>query len=101
MKNFYEQRARRIAAIYARIYLEMEKELGGNPNLKGRFYWMGLGAFASKTVAATFDSWMTRTGYQGNKIISNYLDAPKSVHILPKEIYGYLWMLRHGIGLGH
>ena len=89
LEEWYEQRARRIAAIYARIYLEMEKELGGNPNLKGRFYWMGLGAFASKTVAATFDSWMTRTGYQGNKIISNYLDAPKSVHIFAK---GNLWL---------
>jgi len=33
LEVWYEQRARRIAAIYARIYLEMEKELGGNPNL--------------------------------------------------------------------
>ena len=89
LEPWYEQRARRIAAVYARIYLETEKELGGNPRLKGRFYWMGLGAFASKTVAATFDSWMTRTGYQGNKIISNYLDAPKSVHIFAK---GNLWL---------
>ena len=89
LEEWYEQRARRIAAIYARIYLEMEKELGGNPNLKGRFYWMGLGAFASKTVAATFDSWVTREGYQHNKIISNYLDAPKSVHIFAK---GNLWL---------
>ncbi|WP_065424423.1 DUF2515 family protein [Neisseria sicca] len=89
LEVWYEQRARRIAAIYARIYLEMEKELGGNPNLKGRFYWMGLGAFASKTVAATFDSWITRTGYQGNKIILNYPDAPKSVHIFAK---GNLWL---------
>ena len=90
LEPWYEQRARRIAAIYARIYLETEKELGGNPRLKGRFYWMGLGAFASKTVAATFDSLMTRAGYQGNKIIfNNHLDAPKSVHIFAK---GNLWL---------
>lgn len=89
LEEWYEQRARRIAAIYARIYLEMEKELGGNPNLKGRFYWMGLGAFASKTVAATFDSWMTRTGYQSNKVAASLFDAPKSVHIFAK---GNLWL---------
>ncbi|MBB3225403.1 DUF2515 family protein [Pseudoduganella umbonata] len=48
----YEVRARRIAATYARLYLETEE--GGNPALKGRYYWMALGAFASKTVACTF-----------------------------------------------
>jgi hypothetical protein len=48
----YEVRARRIAATYARLYLETKE--GGNPALKGRYYWMALGAFASKTVACTF-----------------------------------------------
>src|SRR5688572_18652283 len=47
----YSVRARRIAATYARFYLEQED--GGNSALKGRFYWMALGAFASKTVACT------------------------------------------------
>ncbi len=89
LEPWYEQRARRIAAVYARIYLETEKELGGKPHLKGRFYWMGLGAFASKTVAATFDSWTTWMGYQGNKVIASLLDAPKSVHIFAK---GNLWL---------
>ena len=46
-----EVRARRIAATYARFYLELEH--GGDPAKKGRFYWMALGAFASKTVACT------------------------------------------------
>ena len=46
-------RARRIAATYARFYLERED--GGQPELKGRFYWMALGAFASKTVACSLE----------------------------------------------
>ena len=46
-----EVRARRIAATYARFYLEVEH--GSDPAKKGRFYWMALGAFASKTVACT------------------------------------------------
>ncbi|TCM61850.1 hypothetical protein EC844_1264 [Acinetobacter calcoaceticus] len=50
-----EARARRIAAVYARIYLETESK--GNPNLRGRYYWMGFGAFASKTVAYIFHDW--------------------------------------------
>lgn len=47
----YYARAQRIAATYARFYLETE--IGGNPMLKGRYYWMALGAFASKTVACS------------------------------------------------
>ncbi|WP_058088961.1 DUF2515 family protein [Aquabacterium parvum] len=46
-----EVRAKRIAATYARFYLELES--GCNPAKKGRFYWMALGAFASKTVACS------------------------------------------------
>ncbi|WP_201597123.1 DUF2515 family protein [Psychrobacter vallis] len=51
----YSVRARRIAGTYARFYLETEKN--GSPNKKGRFYWMALGAFASKTVACTLEHW--------------------------------------------
>lgn len=54
----YSVRARRIAATYARFYLENED--GGNTKYKGRYYWMALGAFASKTVACTFDAWQVR-----------------------------------------
>jgi len=51
---FYaSDRARRIAATYAQIYLETDKY--GDINKKGRFYWMALGAFASKTVACSLD----------------------------------------------
>ncbi|OGB03591.1 MAG: hypothetical protein A3G29_01035 [Burkholderiales bacterium RIFCSPLOWO2_12_FULL_64_99] len=54
----YAVRARRIAGTYARFYLEMES--GGRPDKKGRFYWMALGAFASKTVACTLEAWQVR-----------------------------------------
>jgi len=51
---FYaSDRARRIAATYARFYLETEDF--GDTKKKGRFYWMALGAFASKTVACSLD----------------------------------------------
>ena len=56
----YETRAKRIAGTYARFYLE--KERGSNLKKKGRFYWMALGAFASKTVACTYADW--RVGAQ-------------------------------------
>lgn len=49
----YAVRAKRIAATYARFYLEQEE--GGDPAKKGRFYWMALGAFASKTVACNLE----------------------------------------------
>lgn len=54
----YGVRARRIAATYARFYLEQED--GGDHAKKGRFYWMALGAFASKTVACTLEAWQVR-----------------------------------------
>jgi hypothetical protein len=54
----YAVRARRIAATYARFYLEHEE--GSDPTKKGRFYWMALGAFASKTVACTFEKWQVQ-----------------------------------------
>jgi len=49
----YSARAGRIAAAYARFYLELEP--GCDPKLKGRFYWMGLAAFASKQVKCGLD----------------------------------------------
>lgn len=38
-------RVKLISSLYARIYLELD---GGNPALKGRFYWAGLAAIAAK-----------------------------------------------------
>lgn len=49
----YNVRARRIAATYARLYLETEDH--GDLTKKGRYYWMALGAFASKTVACALE----------------------------------------------
>jgi len=54
----YVVRARRIAATYARFYLEAEE--GGDASKKGRFYWMALGAFASKTVACLFEKFQVK-----------------------------------------
>lgn len=61
----YSARARRIAGTYARFYLERDE--GCNPDKKGRFYWMALGAFASKTVACTLETWQV---WIQNKVIS-------------------------------
>ncbi len=71
----YEARARRIASIYARIYLEMFP-FTSNQSLtastySGRFYWMGLGAFASKTVAAVFDHIVSKTGSNADALIKS------------------------------
>ena len=62
LESGYEARARRIASVYAKIYLEQENH--GNKDLIGRYYWMGLGAFASKTVAAIFKHGLTAWGYK-------------------------------------
>ncbi|MFJ4394699.1 DUF2515 family protein [Pseudomonas sp. NPDC089396] len=49
----FSTRAERIAGNYARLYLELERN--GKPELKGRFYWTGLAAFASKQVMCALD----------------------------------------------
>ncbi|WP_260411717.1 DUF2515 family protein [Pseudomonas glycinae] len=49
----FSARAARIAGVYASFYLE--KEDGGKEAFKGRFYWMGLAAFASKQVKCGLD----------------------------------------------
>ncbi len=49
----YNVRARRISATYARFYLETEEH--GDLSKKGRYYWMAIAAFASKTVACSLE----------------------------------------------
>ncbi|MDI3356283.1 hypothetical protein MO767_18280 [Pseudomonas sp. UYIF39] len=49
----FSARAARIAAAYGGFYLEQGED--GKPELKGRFYWMGLAAFASKQVKCGLD----------------------------------------------
>ncbi|WP_171525056.1 MULTISPECIES: DUF2515 family protein [Acinetobacter] len=86
----YEARARRIASVYAKIYLEQENH--GSQQLKGRYYWMGLGAFASKTVAAVFKHGLTAWGYKWIPIISPFVLTPlvrNPVHSFAK---GNLWL---------
>jgi hypothetical protein len=56
-----ELRARRIAATYARVFLE-DFHLGDKSKI-GRFYWLGLGAFASKQVAATLNRWQVQAAH--------------------------------------
>jgi len=59
--GLYAARARRIAATYARFYLETED--GGDTDKIGRYYWMALGAFASKTVGCILDSPQIQSSY--------------------------------------
>lgn len=47
--NDYFSRIKQIASLYAKIYLEESGE-NDKKSAKGRFYWMGLGAFAAKQV---------------------------------------------------
>ena len=84
LETGYEARARRIASVYAKIYLE--QELSGNALLIGRYYWMGLGAFASKTVAMVFNHGLTMTGYYAP--VAEFIARPP-VHTFAK---GNLWL---------
>ena len=61
-----EVRARRIAAAYARVFLE-DFHLGDKSKI-GRFYWLGLGAFASKQVAATLGTWQVKGLLRGTEL---------------------------------
>jgi len=83
----YAVRARRIAATYARFYLEQED--GGDPAKKGRFYWMAIGAFASKTVACTLE--LLRIQAMGL--------APKLPHATP--VYLNPRTVKEGLGKGN
>ncbi len=79
----YYTRARRIAATYARFYLETEE--GCDETKKGRFYWMALGAFASKTVACLLDSCQIKRSFDTGR------------HIWNRE----LAVISEGLGLGN
>lgn len=77
------KRARIIAATYARLYLEEEKY--GNAKLKGRYYWMALGAFASKTVACTLELWRVH-------FASAF--SPEDLDMPPLLAKGNLWLFQ-------
>ncbi len=82
----YSSRARRIAATYARFYLETED--GGKKELKGRYYWMALGAFASKTVACSLED-IRVSGTSGFSVVSDRLG--KGNFWLFMDVAGWHW----------
>ncbi|WP_374420065.1 DUF2515 family protein [Chromobacterium sp.] len=88
--NNYGDRARVIAATYARFYLEIEEH--GNIKKKGRYYWMALGAFASKTVACTIDSWHSTAG----QVISlSYLPNAADTDFVRRHLaLGNFWLFQ-------
>lgn len=68
-----QKRIKVIASHYAIMYLETSKK--GDKNLKGRFYWMGLAAFAAKQVYCgvlamddVVNKGLSIAGYYGNKL---------------------------------
>ncbi len=83
----YETRAKRIAGTYARFYLEEER--GGDLAKKGRFYWMALACFASKTVACTLASWQVE--YSAKAISTMKEGLGKGNFWLFCDIAGWHW----------
>jgi len=83
--GLYEARAKRIAATYARFYLETEQ--GGDSGKRGRYYWMALGAFASKTVACLLDKWQLHASY-----FAGYVSPMSSEEIANGLGKGNLWL---------
>jgi hypothetical protein len=85
--GLYAARARRISATYARFYLETED--GGDPSKKGRYYWMALGAFASKTVACLLDGFQLNASYFMGKATFGGIDGHNIANGLGQ---GNLWL---------
>lgn len=85
--GLYAARARRISATYARFYLETED--GGDPSKKGRYYWMALGAFASKTVACLLDKFQLNASYFLGKASFGLVDGHNIANGLGQ---GNLWL---------
>ncbi|HRH77856.1 MAG TPA: hypothetical protein PK129_10950 [Cellvibrionaceae bacterium] len=85
--GLYAARARRIAATYARFYLETEE--GGDKAKIGRYYWMALGAFASKTVACLLDTLQLNASYALGKLTFETVDGHNVANGLGQ---GNLWL---------
>lgn len=85
--GLYAARARRIAATYARFYLETEE--GGDTSKIGRYYWMALGAFASKTVGCLLDTFQLQGSYFLGWVTFDGVDARAIANGLAK---GNLWL---------
>ncbi len=85
--GLYAARARRISATYARFYLEIEE--GGDTGKIGRYYWMALGAFASKTVACLLDKFQLNASYFMGKATFGGIDGHNIANGLGQ---GNLWL---------
>lgn len=85
--GLYAARARRISATYARFYLETEE--GGDTSKIGRYYWMALGAFASKTVACLLDKFQLNASYFMGKVTFGGIDGHNIANGLGQ---GNLWL---------
>ncbi len=101
--GLYAGRARRIAATYARFYLETEE--GGDKTKLGRYYWMALGAFASKTVACLLDSGSVQTSYFGGWATTNSEDEMnllgKAVGRVFPSVPTHMKNIANGLGQGN
>ena len=93
--GLYAARARRIAATYARFYLETED--GGDTDKLGRYYWAALAAFASKTVACILDSFQVKSSYRIGHISGGATDMKAIANGLGQ---GNLWLF-NDIGPAH
>ncbi|WP_244618909.1 DUF2515 family protein [Pseudomonas syringae] len=89
----FSTRAARIAGNYARIYLELEPK--GKPELKGRFYWTGLAAFASKQVMCALE-YTTHTKMRAVPLMDLSLDLSKQ--FLGMGNFGFFKIFLFGIG---
>lgn len=80
IKSHYAQRAYDIAAVYAKMYLGAG-EFQQFPLLKkhpGLFYWMGLAAFASKTVGCSLENpWVKNP----EKEVKKYADKLRDISL--------------------
>lgn len=85
--GLYAARARRISATYARFYLETEE--GGDASKIGRYYWMALGAFASKTVGCLLDKFQLNASYLMGKVTFGGIDGHNIANGLGQ---GNLWL---------
>jgi len=85
--RLYAARAKRIAATYARFYLETEDF--GDPDKLGRYYWAALAAFASKTVGCILDSPQIQSSYAAGTASLGATDMKAIANGLAR---GNLWL---------
>ena len=83
-----KERVKKISSQYAKMYLE----IGGNPKLKGRFYWMALGAIAAKQVYCgilALDDLVSQYGARGFDL-AKYFGFPSNAEIPSQSEVNYV-----------